>query len=216
MIKCTSQALQRFQRIDHCISTHSHWTSPASADIMVGYCWLALMSWPSKEHCGVMNLHFLCAGELPYCVPFKRDRALCALHAFCRAHFDTTFTFCVCIQVQGVYAKLPASLPAVGGNEGVGVVVAVGAGVTSLAAGDRVIPAVSGWGTWQTHKECPEDELFKVSMSARHVRVHDTWSVAATWARTVCSCCRATMVICMCSPTGGTVTCHTHSARCDK
>jgi hypothetical protein len=44
VILCTSQALQRFQRIDHCIATHSHWTSPASADIMVGYCWLALMS----------------------------------------------------------------------------------------------------------------------------------------------------------------------------
>ena len=61
-----------------------------------------------------------------------------------------------------MYAKLPSSFPSVGGNEGVGVVAAVGSGVTSLSVGDRVIPAVSGWGTWQTHNVCPEEDLIKV------------------------------------------------------
>eukprot|EP01119_Soliformovum_irregulare_P002181 TRINITY_DN1239_c0_g1_i1.p1 TRINITY_DN1239_c0_g1~~TRINITY_DN1239_c0_g1_i1.p1 ORF type:complete len:363 (-),score=97.36 TRINITY_DN1239_c0_g1_i1:43-1131(-) len=51
--------------------------------------------------------------------------------------------------VEGTYGTHP-DLPAVGGNEGVGVVVAKGSGVSSLKEGDYVIPAVSGLGTWRT------------------------------------------------------------------
>lgn len=46
---------------------------------------------------------------------------------------------------SGNYALLP-ELPAVGGNEGVGQVEAVGSGVTGLKPGDWVIPASPGLG----------------------------------------------------------------------
>lgn len=65
-------------------------------------------------------------------------------------------------QVQGVYPKLPSSLPAVGGNEGVGRVAEVGPEVKSLVVGDHVIPAMSSWGTWQTTRACLEEDLIKV------------------------------------------------------
>ncbi|XP_028937382.1 enoyl-[acyl-carrier-protein] reductase, mitochondrial isoform X2 [Ornithorhynchus anatinus] len=63
--------------------------------------------------------------------------------------------------VQGTYALLPA-LPAVGGNEGVGQVVAVGGDVTSLEPGDWVIPADAGFGTWRTDVVLSEEVLVKV------------------------------------------------------
>ncbi|XP_073936864.1 enoyl-[acyl-carrier-protein] reductase, mitochondrial isoform X3 [Castor canadensis] len=47
--------------------------------------------------------------------------------------------------IQGNYGLLP-KLPAVGGNEGVGQVVAVGSSVTGLKPGDWVIPANAGLG----------------------------------------------------------------------
>ncbi|XP_045401687.1 enoyl-[acyl-carrier-protein] reductase, mitochondrial isoform X3 [Lemur catta] len=47
--------------------------------------------------------------------------------------------------IQGNYSLLP-KLPAVGGNEGVGQVVAVGSNVTRLKPGDWVIPANAGVG----------------------------------------------------------------------
>nr|XP_017202017.2 enoyl-[acyl-carrier-protein] reductase, mitochondrial isoform X2 [Oryctolagus cuniculus] len=47
--------------------------------------------------------------------------------------------------IQGNYGLLPR-LPAVGGNEGVGQVVAVGSNVTALKPGDWVIPAGAGLG----------------------------------------------------------------------
>ncbi|XP_066125962.1 enoyl-[acyl-carrier-protein] reductase, mitochondrial isoform X2 [Saccopteryx bilineata] len=47
--------------------------------------------------------------------------------------------------IQGNYGLLP-QLPAVGGNEGVGRVVAVGSNVTSMKPGDWVIPADAGLG----------------------------------------------------------------------
>jgi len=52
--------------------------------------------------------------------------------------------------IQGIYGK-SASLPAVGGNEGVGEIVEVGAGVSGFAVNDRVIPIKAGLGTWRTH-----------------------------------------------------------------
>ncbi|XP_003800812.1 enoyl-[acyl-carrier-protein] reductase, mitochondrial isoform X2 [Otolemur garnettii] len=63
--------------------------------------------------------------------------------------------------IQGNYGLLP-KLPAVGGNEGVGQVVAVGSDVTSLKAGDWVIPANAGLGTWQTEAVFSEEELMRV------------------------------------------------------
>ncbi|XP_077754943.1 enoyl-[acyl-carrier-protein] reductase, mitochondrial isoform X2 [Canis aureus] len=49
--------------------------------------------------------------------------------------------------IQGNYGLLP-KLPAVGGNEGVGQVVAVGGSVTGVKPGDWVIPANAGLGDW--------------------------------------------------------------------
>lgn len=63
--------------------------------------------------------------------------------------------------IQGTYAKLP-SLPAVAGNEGVGEVIDVGDAVISVKAGDRVIPASSGCGTWRTHSIMLSDNIRKI------------------------------------------------------
>ncbi|XP_038614041.1 enoyl-[acyl-carrier-protein] reductase, mitochondrial [Tachyglossus aculeatus] len=63
--------------------------------------------------------------------------------------------------VQGTYALLPA-LPAVGGNEGVGQVVAVGSDVTSMEPGDWVVPTDAGMGTWRTVVVLSEEVLAKV------------------------------------------------------
>ena len=53
------------------------------------------------------------------------------------------------LTLTGVYGMLPP-LPAVGGNEGVGVVAEVGPGVSSPAVGQTVLLPV-GAGTWSTH-----------------------------------------------------------------
>ncbi|XP_068125260.1 enoyl-[acyl-carrier-protein] reductase, mitochondrial [Hyperolius riggenbachi] len=63
--------------------------------------------------------------------------------------------------VQGTYALLP-QLPAVGGNEGVGVVAAIGRHVTSLRPGDWVIPVDAGLGTWRTEGVFNESVLIRV------------------------------------------------------
>eukprot|EP00850_Spirogloea_muscicola_P000732 SM000003S10977 [mRNA] locus=s3:26637:28712:- [translate_table: standard] len=56
--------------------------------------------------------------------------------------------------IEGTYHIRPA-LPAVGGNEGVGVVTAVGpGGAAGLRLGDWVIPAAPGLGTWRTELVC--------------------------------------------------------------
>lgn len=51
----------------------------------------------------------------------------------------------LCSSPLGNYGILP-KLPAVGGNEGVGQVVAVGSSVTGVKPGDWVIPANAGLG----------------------------------------------------------------------
>ena len=53
------------------------------------------------------------------------------------------------LTLTGVYGMLPP-LPAVGGNEGVGIVAELGPGVTSPAVGQTVLLPVGG-GTWSTH-----------------------------------------------------------------
>uniref|UniRef100_G1T3S4 Enoyl-[acyl-carrier-protein] reductase, mitochondrial n=1 Tax=Oryctolagus cuniculus TaxID=9986 RepID=G1T3S4_RABIT len=63
--------------------------------------------------------------------------------------------------IQGNYGLLPR-LPAVGGNEGVGQVVAVGSNVTALKPGDWVIPAGAGLGTWRTEAVFGEEALIGI------------------------------------------------------
>ncbi|XP_032245520.1 enoyl-[acyl-carrier-protein] reductase, mitochondrial isoform X5 [Phoca vitulina] len=63
--------------------------------------------------------------------------------------------------IQGNYGFLP-KLPAVGGNEGVGQVVAVGGSVTGVKPGDWVIPASAGLGTWQTEAVFSEEALISI------------------------------------------------------
>uniref|UniRef100_A0A2K6V4K8 Enoyl-[acyl-carrier-protein] reductase, mitochondrial n=1 Tax=Saimiri boliviensis boliviensis TaxID=39432 RepID=A0A2K6V4K8_SAIBB len=63
--------------------------------------------------------------------------------------------------IQGNYGLLP-ELPAVGGNEGVAQVVAVGSSVTRLKPGDWVIPATAGLGTWRTEAVFSEEALIQV------------------------------------------------------
>jgi trans-2-enoyl-CoA reductase len=63
--------------------------------------------------------------------------------------------------VEGVYPISP-KLPAVGGNEGVAEVLAVGSGVKGLSVNDWVIPARPGFGTWRTHVVCGEKDVLKV------------------------------------------------------
>ncbi|KAI8996983.1 hypothetical protein BDB01DRAFT_769400 [Pilobolus umbonatus] len=60
--------------------------------------------------------------------------------------------------IQGVYPIKPTFQTlggmndvAVGGNEGVAEVIAVGDNVSSLKVGDEVVMAKSGYGTWRTH-----------------------------------------------------------------
>ncbi|XP_028821731.1 enoyl-[acyl-carrier-protein] reductase, mitochondrial-like [Denticeps clupeoides] len=63
--------------------------------------------------------------------------------------------------IQGTYPILP-EFPAVGGNEGVGDVLEVGHEVTSLSAGDWVIPVDTGFGTWRTEAVCDAGYLLPV------------------------------------------------------
>ncbi|XP_058831760.1 enoyl-[acyl-carrier-protein] reductase, mitochondrial [Topomyia yanbarensis] len=63
--------------------------------------------------------------------------------------------------IQGKYPVKP-TFPAVGGNECVGEVVAVGDQVNRLKIGDRVIPFATGLGTWRSHAVYKETNLMKV------------------------------------------------------
>lgn len=62
--------------------------------------------------------------------------------------------------IQGNYGRKPR-LPCIPGHEGAGVVEAVGAGVTSLCAGDPVIPLL-GAGTWTQHMVAAEHFFAKL------------------------------------------------------
>jgi len=63
--------------------------------------------------------------------------------------------------IEGVYGKR-AELPAIGGNEGTGVVVGLGSGVNGLSLNDHVIPANPGLGTWRTAGVFKSSDLLKV------------------------------------------------------
>lgn len=61
------------------------------------------------------------------------------------------------LTLTGQYGSLPP-LPAIGGNEGVGVVRAVGGSVQGLKPGQRVLLPI-GEGTWRTHLIAPAQSL---------------------------------------------------------
>lgn len=63
--------------------------------------------------------------------------------------------------IQGLYPIKP-DLPAIGGNEGCGVVLDIGSDVTSFAVGDYVLPKISGWGTWRKYATAFEENFLKV------------------------------------------------------
>ena len=64
--------------------------------------------------------------------------------------------------IEGVYG-LKAKFPAVAGNEGVGIVTAVGSAVKSVSVNDWVIPgAGGGFGTWRYTARVNENSLMKV------------------------------------------------------
>lgn len=67
--------------------------------------------------------------------------------------------------IQGTYPVKPGRLPAVPGNEGVGVVIksASAAGlVNPYEEGDWVIPRGPGFGTWQAFVHGANDDFIKV------------------------------------------------------
>ncbi|XP_062557084.1 enoyl-[acyl-carrier-protein] reductase, mitochondrial [Armigeres subalbatus] len=63
--------------------------------------------------------------------------------------------------IQGKYPVKP-KFPAVGGNECVSEVVAVGSQVGGLKVGDRVVPFASGLGTWRSYALYKESNLMRV------------------------------------------------------
>src|SRR6202790_1422713 len=65
---------------------------------------------------------------------------------------------------RGIYGSRPA-LPTVIGNEGVGRVLAMGAGVKNVKVGDRVLPPLSSF-TWQERMILPANGLFALSPDA--------------------------------------------------
>ncbi len=62
---------------------------------------------------------------------------------------------------EGKYG-ISVPLPAVGGNEGVGMVEEVGPLVRSLEPGNWIIPAVNAFGTWRTELTAEEKDLIRV------------------------------------------------------
>lgn len=64
--------------------------------------------------------------------------------------------------IKPTYQKLDAEddkLLAVGGNEGLAQVIAVGKKVTDLKVGDQVVMAKTGYGTWRTHAAGPASDF---------------------------------------------------------
>jgi trans-2-enoyl-CoA reductase len=63
--------------------------------------------------------------------------------------------------IAGNY-PVKTNMPGIGGNEGVGQVVAVGSDAKQFKVGDLVLPANSGFGTWRTYATAQESELIAV------------------------------------------------------
>lgn len=66
------------------------------------------------------------------------------------------------LQVRGVYGRMPG-LPATAGLEGLGVVEALGEGVTGWALGERALP-LGAQGTWSEGLVTPADNLVRVPL----------------------------------------------------
>jgi len=63
--------------------------------------------------------------------------------------------------IEGNYG-IRTQLPSIGGNEGSGVVVAVGSSVKNLEVSDHIIIARQGLGTWRTHGVFNQSDLLKI------------------------------------------------------
>lgn len=63
--------------------------------------------------------------------------------------------------IQGVYPVKPP-LPSVGGNEGVGEIIAIGPQVTEFDLGNKVIPITNALGTWRTIGTFETKNLLKI------------------------------------------------------
>lgn len=70
------------------------------------------------------------------------------------------------LNVKGRFRSRPAPVPAIGGAEGVGEVVAVGEGVRNVAVGDRVLALFGGRGNWCQRVKVPAAELFPLDERA--------------------------------------------------
>ena len=64
------------------------------------------------------------------------------------------------LQFEGLYGAEPPPLPVFPGGEGVGIVRELGAGVTHLKAGDRVLLLFAGRGNWRTRLKARAAALF--------------------------------------------------------
>ena len=73
------------------------------------------------------------------------------------------------LTLTGQYGMLPP-LPAIGGNEGVGDIEALGADVTGLAIGQRVLLPI-GCGTWSTHVVADAKKLMPLPNAADPVQL---------------------------------------------
>lgn len=72
-----------------------------------------------------------------------------------------------------------SAVPAVAGNEGVGVVEKAGPGASGFKAGDVVVPQRAGVGTWATHTVAPAGSLFKVASSTDGLPLEQLAALAA-------------------------------------
>lgn len=63
--------------------------------------------------------------------------------------------------IQGKYPVKPV-LPSVPGNEGVGEVVAIGTEVKSVSVGDRVVLLTNALGTWRSHVQTFQEDVYKI------------------------------------------------------
>lgn len=78
-------------------------------------------------------------------------------------------------QIEGVYSIKPP-LPAIGGNEGVAVVEAVGPDIApehAVNVGSWVIPSQAAFGTWRTHAVCAAADVTPIPNEDRAVSVDD-------------------------------------------
>ncbi|WP_374303549.1 zinc-dependent alcohol dehydrogenase family protein [Ferrovibrio sp.] len=64
------------------------------------------------------------------------------------------------LQFEGKYGAVPPPLPVMAGGEGIGIVRAVGAGVSHLKSGDRVLLLFAGRGNWRSSLIAKTARLF--------------------------------------------------------